>query len=142
MRKNGEGFVVDFVCAKCRCIGILHNLIDICRKASAGFGLHVDRVPVAYQHVCASVEVQWWSELQDQIKKDLRRGYKTLPLSRINQLLIIHNFVTLHLKGLNCIPASLEIARQWHEGPGAHFAHCVCALARHYQVFEQLLVEK
>jgi hypothetical protein len=46
------------------------------------------------------------------------------------------------LKGLNCIPASLEIARQWHEGQGAHFAHRVCALARHYQVFEQLPVEK
>jgi hypothetical protein len=56
--------------------------------------------------------------------------------------LIICNFVTLRLKGLNCIPASLEIAYQWHEGQGAHFACHVCTLAQYYQVFEQLLVEK
>jgi hypothetical protein len=46
--KNGEEYVVDFACAKCRRVGILHNLTDIHRNASAGFGLHVDRVPVAY----------------------------------------------------------------------------------------------
>jgi hypothetical protein len=46
--KNGEVFVVDFACAKSRRIGILHNLTDIRRKASAGFGLRMDRVPVAY----------------------------------------------------------------------------------------------
>jgi hypothetical protein len=55
--------------------------------------------------------------------------------------LIIRNFATLRLKGLPRIPASLEIARQWHEGEGAHFARHVRALARHYQVFEQLPVE-
>jgi hypothetical protein len=46
--KNGELDVVDFGCAKCHCIGILHNLTDICRKGSAGFGLCVERVPVVY----------------------------------------------------------------------------------------------
>jgi hypothetical protein len=46
--KNGELDVVDSACAKSRCIGILHNLTNIRRKVSAGFGLHLDRVPVAY----------------------------------------------------------------------------------------------
>jgi hypothetical protein len=49
MRKNGEVDVVDFACAKSRRIGILHNLSDMCQKPSAGFGLCMDRVPVAYQ---------------------------------------------------------------------------------------------
>jgi hypothetical protein len=49
MRKNGEGFVVDFACVKCHRIGILHDLTDIRRKASASFGLRMERVPVAYQ---------------------------------------------------------------------------------------------
>jgi hypothetical protein len=47
--KNGELDVVDFACAKSCCVGILHNLSDMRRKPSASFGLHVDRVPVAYQ---------------------------------------------------------------------------------------------
>jgi len=38
--------------------------------------------------------------------------------------------------------ASKEIAQQWREGKGAHFARQVRALARHYQLFEQLPVEK
>jgi hypothetical protein len=49
MCKNGEDFVVDFACVKCRRISILHNLTDIRWKAPASFGLCVERVPVAYQ---------------------------------------------------------------------------------------------
>jgi hypothetical protein len=48
MCKNGEYNVVDFVCAKCRRVGILHNLTNMHWKASAGFGLRMDRVPVVY----------------------------------------------------------------------------------------------
>jgi hypothetical protein len=47
--KNGELDVVDFACAKSRRVDILHNLSDMHRKPLAGFGLHLDRVPVAYQ---------------------------------------------------------------------------------------------
>jgi hypothetical protein len=46
--KNGEYNVVDFACANSRRVGILHTLSDMRRKLSAGFGLRVDRVPVAY----------------------------------------------------------------------------------------------
>ncbi|KAF8545695.1 hypothetical protein OG21DRAFT_1528312, partial [Imleria badia] len=88
------------------------------------------------------VEVRGWSELREQIKDDLSKRAKTIPLSHINQLLLIRNFATLRLKGLGQIEASLEIAWQWHEGEGAYFARKVRALARHFQVFEQLLVEK
>jgi hypothetical protein len=51
MHKNGECIVVDFVCAKSRRMGILHNLSDMRRKPSAGFGLRLYRVPVAYHHL-------------------------------------------------------------------------------------------
>ena len=61
---------------------------------------------------------------------------------KINQLLILSNFATLRLKGLSRIAASVEIARQWHEGKGSWFAHRVRSLARHYQFFEQLPTEK
>jgi hypothetical protein len=49
--KNGEEYVVNFACAKCCRVGILHNLINIRQNASAGFGLRVARVPVAYHRL-------------------------------------------------------------------------------------------
>ncbi|OJA20854.1 hypothetical protein AZE42_13849, partial [Rhizopogon vesiculosus] len=91
----------------------------------------------------AGVDIRGWDELREQIKKDLVKGGRTgLPLSQVNQLLLIRNFATLRLKGMGQITASLEIAHQWHEGEGAYFARKVRALAHHYQVFEQLPIEK
>jgi hypothetical protein len=63
-------------------------------------------------------------------------------LSRLNQLLIISNFATLRLRGVSRTQASLEIAQQWHEGQGNWFAQRVRVLARHYQIFEALPIEK
>ena len=83
-----------------------------------------------------------WADLRTNIKNDLKKHSKTLPLSRLNQLMIICNFATLRLKGLSRMQASIEIARQWHEGQGNWFARCVRALARHYQIFEKLPVKK
>ncbi|KAM6493443.1 hypothetical protein JOM56_011577 [Amanita muscaria] len=83
-----------------------------------------------------------WSELRKQIKTHLRKHSKSLPLSKINQYLIISNFATLRLKGLSRTQASIEIANQWHEGPGNWFARRVRALAWHYQEFEELPVER
>ncbi|KAI6021927.1 hypothetical protein EDC04DRAFT_2901218 [Pisolithus marmoratus] len=68
------------------------------------------------------VEVQGWDKLQNQIKEGLAKGAKTLPLSHINQLLLICNFATLWLWGIGQIKASLEIAHQWDEGEGVYFA--------------------
>ena len=84
-----------------------------------------------------------WGTLCDQIKDDLKK-HKTLPLSQVNQLMILSHFATLRLKGSSCITASMEIARLWYDGKGmgAWFSRCVRALARHYQVFEQLPKEK
>jgi hypothetical protein len=79
-----------------------------------------------------------WADLRKQIKDHLKKNSKTLPLSQVNQLLIISNFATLRLKGVSRTQASLEIARQWHEGQGNWFARRVRALARHYQIFEKL----
>ena len=90
-------------------------------------------------------EIQDWSTLRKQIKKDLARKYKSLPLSQVNQLMILRNFATLRLRGLGRIEASKEIARQFHqklEGSSGHFARRIRSLARHYQIFEQLPRER
>jgi hypothetical protein len=69
MHKNGEEFVVNFVCAKSHRISILHNLTDMCQKASASFGLHMGRMPMAYQQ--AQAKAHWWKErLTTQILSD------------------------------------------------------------------------
>ncbi|KAF8179909.1 hypothetical protein BJ912DRAFT_1062706 [Pholiota molesta] len=86
-------------------------------------------------------EIKGWDVLRTQIKADLKKNHKRLALTQINQLIILSNFATLRLKGASRIRASEEIARQWHEGEGVWFARRVRALARHYQVFEQLPIE-
>lgn len=60
-------------------------------------------------------EIQGWDELRKQVKATLKKHSKTLPLSQINQLLLLRNFATLRLKGFGRIAASHEIAQQWHE---------------------------
>ena len=83
-----------------------------------------------------------WIDLRKDIKALLKKHSKILPLSQLNQYLIISNFATLHIKGLSCTHTSLEIAWQWHKGKGNWFAHQVCALARHFQIFERLPIKK
>ena len=87
------------------------------------------------------VDIRGWQELRQQIKTELKNHGDTLPITKINQLLVLRNFANLRLKGYSKIEASTEIARQWHEGEGKYYARKVRALARHYQVFEQLPVE-
>jgi hypothetical protein len=40
----------------------------------------------------------------------------------MNKLLILRNFATLCIKDTGQIAVSKEIAQQWHEGIGIHFA--------------------
>ena len=90
-------------------------------------------------------DIRGWDVLREQIKIDLEKKYKSLPLSQINQYMILRNFATLHLKGFGRIEASKEIALQWHqklEGSSEHFARRIRGLARHYQIFEHLPKEK
>jgi hypothetical protein len=94
-----------------------------------------ERVGVGSQ---SQTEIRGWQELREQVKDDLKTKAKALAPSQINQLMIIRNFATLRLKGQGWMGASLEIAHQWHEGEGTHFARRVRALARYYQVFEHL----
>lgn len=88
--------------------------------------------------------IRSWTALREQIKDDLKINHKSLPLTKINQLMILRNFATLRLKGVSRIQASIAIAQQWQESNGSnnHFARRIRALARHYQVFEQLPIEK
>lgn len=68
-----------------------------------------------HETLTTQVKICGWKELHDQIKKDLKTMHTTLPLSRINQLMILQNFATLQLKGHGWMSASYEIAQQWHE---------------------------
>ena len=97
-----------------------------------------DRPEVARKEV-----IRKWPELQGQVKEDLEHAYKQhAPASQINQLLILQNFANLQMKGLGRMVASKEIARQWHEGRGVSFSCQVWILAHHYELYEQLPVEK
>ena len=70
-----------------------------------------------------SNEIRGWEELRQQIKEDLKRAHKnSKSLTRTNQLLILRNFATLHLKGVQRMAASKEIVQQWDEGVSIHFA--------------------
>jgi len=91
----------------------------------------------------AREDVRAWHELREQIKSDLEMTHKeNSPITRINQYTILRNFATLRIKGRGRMAASEDIAQQWHEGKGVHFSRRVRFLARHYQLFEQLPVEK
>ncbi len=86
--------------------------------------------------------IQDWADLRADVMKQLNNESKILPLSKLNQLMIISCFATLRLKGYSRTQSSIEVARQWHEGGGNWFARRVRALARHYQVFKRLPVER
>jgi hypothetical protein len=75
--------------------------------------------------------VKDWKTLREQIKTELRKTKKGLPLSQVNQLMILANFATLRLKGFSRTDASLQIANQWWDGKGIWFARRIRALARH-----------
>lgn len=62
-------------------------------------------------HLQAS-ELKSWAELQEQIKEDIQKGSKTLPMSKINQLVALRSFATLIVKGYGQIAASQKIACQ------------------------------
>jgi len=65
-----------------------------------------------------------------------------MTLTQINQLMVLHNFATLYLKGLKCIVASEQIAEQWYEGHSIYFTCQIRELACHYQRFKQLPPKK
>ena len=91
----------------------------------------------------AKDDIRSWEELREQLKSDMVERYKKNESPTIlNKLTILRNFATLRIKGVRRIAASEEIARQFHEGTGHHFARQIRALARHYQLFEQLPEER
>lgn len=96
--------------------------------------LHVD--------VIAGEDIRGWGELRDQLDKELKQGEKTSPVSQTRKLLVLRNFATLQLKGLGYMEASFKIAEQWMKGKGTYFARYVRKMARYYQTFERLPVEK
>jgi hypothetical protein len=89
----------------------------------------------------AKDEVRTWEELREPIKDDLIKADGKNKIY-MNKLTILQNFTTLCIKGMGCIAVSKDITQQWHEGTGIHFACWIQLLARHYQLFEQLPIEK
>ena len=59
-----------------------------------------------------TAEIRDWKTLHDQIKDELKKKHKALFLAQVNQLIILSNFTTLHLKGISHISVSVEIAQQ------------------------------
>ena len=76
-------------------------------------------------------DIKDWETLRKQVKDDLKKKGKKMPLSKINQLMIISNFATLHLKGSSQIQASEKIAKQWYEGSGLRAVVCTQGLSTH-----------
>jgi hypothetical protein len=87
----------------------------------------------------AKQDIHGWKELHEQIRDDQRSRHKQgKSPAQMNQLTILQNFATLHIKGLQHIAVSEEITWQWHDGAGIYFTHRIRFLARHYQLFKQL----
>jgi hypothetical protein len=85
----------------------------------------------------AKNDICGWKELRDQIKSDMDEGHKQHDTrTRMNKLLLIRNFATLHIKGIQCIAAREQIVLQFHKGTGIHFTRRIRFLAQHYQLFE------
>ena len=85
------------------------------------------------------VDVRTWKDLREQLKDNITHAYKQhARLTILNQLLLLHNFATLRMKGSGITVASQEITWQWHDGKGTYFARQIRILARHYQIHEQL----
>ena len=62
-----------------------------------------------------TAEIRDWKTLHDQIKDELKKKHKALPLAQVNQFIILLNFTILHLKGISHINASVE---QWKDENG------------------------
>jgi hypothetical protein len=93
--------------------------------------------PKAKEDICL------WEELREQLKSDLQEGHKKNEAStRLNKLMILWNFTTLHNKEVKRMATSEEIAWQFHEGVGSYFTRQIRVLAHHYQLFEQLPEER
>jgi hypothetical protein len=79
-------------------------------------------------------EIHSWPELRERIKADQQRvAHKDITLTKINQLMILHNFVTLQIKGLGHMATSKEIIWQWHDGKDTHLACQIWMLTCYYQ---------
>jgi hypothetical protein len=57
-------------------------------------------------------------------------------------LQLIQNFSTLQIKGFKKISASIHLAQSHHDGDSVYFVRHVRALARHYQIYEQLPIKR
>jgi hypothetical protein len=83
-------------------------------------------------------EIRPWDILREKLQKTIKERHKTLPLTHLNQLIILSDFATLCLKGHTRTAASLMISEQWKTSSGYWMARHIHYLARFYQQFETL----
>ena len=82
-------------------------------------------------------------DLRDKIKANLEVAHKQkASLTQMKELLVLQNFAMLQMYEDGHIAASMQIARQTTDSVGTHFACQIHFLACHYQLFEQLLLQK
>ncbi|KAF8510328.1 hypothetical protein JB92DRAFT_3119111 [Gautieria morchelliformis] len=62
--------------------------------------------------------VKDWATLRSEVKTHMKKHSKIMPLSHLDQYMILGNFATLRIRGVTRIKASQEITRQWHDGEG------------------------
>jgi hypothetical protein len=82
-----------------------------------------------------------WADVRREVDMKLKKNFDQLGQTEVNQLMVLRVFATLQMKGVSKMDASHQIAEQWQEGTGTHFARCVRALARHYKASGKLLRE-
>ena len=83
-----------------------------------------------------TAEIRDWKTLCNQIKNEFKKKHKALSLAQVNQLIILSNFVTLHLKGIFHISVSVEIAQQWKDRNGFHaISVCLHIITRYLSSF-------
>jgi hypothetical protein len=98
-----------------------------------------------HDNLLPASEIRPWSVLRHQIQTCLTKKFKTYSPSQVNQLMILRNFATLRLRGVKKLEASQQIAIQWQDdvtGSATYMARRIRALAHHYQLYEELPVEK
>jgi hypothetical protein len=108
--KNGEWSVIDFACVKSCCVGILHNLSNMRQKPSAGFGLHLDRVPVAYQRTCPNA-----SEA-----RPMQLRYERMGMWEVNDYWWVNFWKVIGPSGLEVVGFRYSPRRWYRWGGGVH----------------------
>jgi hypothetical protein len=131
MHKNGDKYVVDFACAKSRCIVIPHNLTNMCQIASACIGLHMGMVPMAlfvwdYKLDYSQIIIQIIHTHQIYAMSRSALGHIHIPLNQTWHNIHFIDGCSLHTKVSNLSCVCVLIAMLYRSGSATMYSHCWC----------------